>query len=513
MKGINKCFSLELSSFHGRIVPKEGKIVGYGAIIQNLTLTVPIPKQLAFVSDKKRQSENDEWKTLSNRYLPDSTLYKQLVFALKYEGINLLVFKKIFESVSKELIQQMVQQEALGQYSRRIWFLYEWLMDDLLDIADLKTGNLVPLLEEKLQYGIKGKSSPRHKVINNLPGTKNFCPLISKTEKLKACIDKNLSQQKNSFLNRVHADTLQRASAYLLLKDSKASFTIEGEKPRSNRAARWGQAIGQAGVKNLDKEELIRLQELVIESKRFTKMGLREQEGFIGDRDRNTQEPLPEHISAKHQDLIQLMDGWIATKNLLLSSEIDPVLAAAKMAFGFVFMHPFVDGNGRIHRYIIHHILAKMNYTEQGMIFPVSASILSHINDYQKVLSAYSLPVLEHIEWKTAPDKNVEILNETADYYKYFDATLQAEFLYDCVTDTIENIIPAEVDYLQRYDEFKTVLDEEYEMPDSMVSLLVGFLEQGSGKLSKRVLKKEFLELSKKEVSHIEKTFQELFDL
>lgn len=52
MKNINKCFSLELSSFHGRSVPKEGRIVGYGAIIKNFNLPIPIPKQLAFISDK-----------------------------------------------------------------------------------------------------------------------------------------------------------------------------------------------------------------------------------------------------------------------------------------------------------------------------------------------------------------------------------------------------------------------------------------------------------------------------
>jgi hypothetical protein len=71
----------------------------------------------------------------------------------------------------------------------------------------------------------------------------------------------------------------------LLLKDSKASFPIEGEKPRSNKAARWGNAIGQAGENELDTQELDRLQQIVIESKRFTKFGIRKQEGFVGDRD------------------------------------------------------------------------------------------------------------------------------------------------------------------------------------------------------------------------------------
>jgi Fic family protein len=51
----------------------------------------------------------------------------------------------------------------------------------------------------------------------------------------------------------------------------------------------------------------------------------------------------------------------------------DAVLAAA-IAFGFVFIHPFVDGNGRLHRYIIHHVLAKKNSQNKALFFPVSAS-------------------------------------------------------------------------------------------------------------------------------------------
>jgi hypothetical protein len=250
---------------------------------------------------------------------------------------------------------------------------------------------------------------------------------------------------------------------------------------------------------------------LVIENDRFTKMGIRKQQGFVGDRDRETGEPIPGHISAKQEDLDSLLKGLLTTKGILIHSTLDPVLAAAKIAFGFVFIHPFVDGNGRLHRYIIHHILAKMHYSEQGMIFPVSASILSHINDYSKTLELYSHPVMDQIEWKPSSDKNVEILNDTIDYYSYFDATDQAEFLYDCVHDTLVNIIPAEVDYLRKYDEFKRFIDDAYEMPDDLVALLVRFLEQGAGILSKRALNKEFSALKESEEKEIENAYHEIF--
>lgn len=508
---LHQQYSHKISVFQGKTTPEEGLLVGYGAILNGVDLAVPFPEQLALISYKRRNYSTKNWKVFSSRNAFEDTFYKHLVFALKYEGINLLFFKKLFEKITTEELLALLKTEPTGIYSRKIWFLYEWLQGEKLDIPDLTIKKAIPLIDEKLQYAIAGISSPRHRIINNLPGTVLFCPIIRKTEKLEHYIQSNIGKQKNAYLERMHKDVLQRASAYLLLKDSKASFTIEGETPRNNRAARWGNAIGQAGVNTLTIEELTRLQQLVIESKRFTIMGIRTQQGFVGDRDRETGEPIPNHISAKQEDLEELLSGLFATKEILIHSKLDPVLVATKIAFGFVFMHPFVDGNGRLHRYIIHHILAKMHYTEQGMIFPVSASILSHINDYSKTLESYSHPVLEQIDWKTSPDKNVAIHSNTIDYYRYFDATDQAEFLYDCVHDTVVNIIPAEVDYLRKYDAFKRFIDDRYEMPDDMVGLLVRFLEQGEGKISSRALNKEFSALEEAEVKDIERTYYEIF--
>jgi hypothetical protein len=115
------------------------------------------------------------------------------------------------------------------------------------------------------------------------------------------------------------------------------------------------------------------------------------------------------------------------------------------------------------------------------------------------------------IDWEETPDHNVKILNDTLDFYRFFDATKQTEFLYDCVRDTIENIIPQEVTYLMSYDEFKGFLDEEFEMPDKTVALLVRFLEQNEGQLSQRAQEKEFAALKNSEVQEIERNYKLIF--
>ena len=508
----HKQYSHKISVFHGLKTPEEATIVGYGAIIEALQLAMPLPEQLALISDKRRSYSNEKWKVFSSRTTFEDTLYKHLVFALKYEGINLLFFKKLFEQLKLNDIVALLQLEPTGQYSRKIWFLYEWLFDKKLPIEDLSIKNYIPLVDEKLQYVIIGTKSSRHRIINNLPGTREFCPLIFKTDKLDNYINAKLSEQKNTYLNSIHKDVLQRASSFLLLKDSKASFTIENENPGTNRAMRWGKAIGQAGNKPLSIEELERLQQIVIENARFVKLGLRDEGGFVGEHDRSTGVPIPEHISAKHEDLTSLLNGLVSANVLLQDVAYDAVLASASIAFGFVFIHPFVDGNGRLHRYLIHHILAKKEFTKQGVIFPVSASILDHINDYRKTLESYSHPLLDFISWKETEDHNVIVLNNTIDFYRYFDATKQAEFLYDCVDDTLKRVIPEEVNYLQNYDAFKRYLDNEFEMPDKMVATLIRFLEQNNGVLSKRALKKEFSELEEEEIKEIETHYNYIFE-
>lgn len=513
-------FYVKKPVFHGKHAPVDGNIVGYAAIIDTLKLAMPMVKPVALVCDQNKNFRNEEWIILPNSYLPENhhkqseieALYKQLVFALKYEGVHLLLFSFLTKHYSEVQLTQLVNIEPTGQYSRRIWFIVEWLLGKALEGKEnLKKKSYVPVIDPTQQFAIQGSKSPRHLVINNLAGTPEFCPLVRKTQKLKKFINDNLSSTNNDYLNKIQKKIIQRASAFLLLKDSKASFSIEGESPKSKRAARWGKVIGQAGVRDLNLEELKRLQQVVIENTRFVDMGFREKGGFVGEHDRITGQPMPEHISAKWQDLPKLVNGLIDTNTLLVNNDIDAVVSAAIIAFGFVFIHPFEDGNGRIHRYLIHHLLAKKKFSHQGIIFPVSASILNHIEDYRKVLEAHSHPLLDFMEWEETNDHNINVLNDTLDYYRFYDATEQAEFLYDCVLDTIENIIPSELSYLSNYHKFKTIIDDEFEMPDKLVAMLVKFLLQNNGVLSKRARNNEFKALTDDDLKFIEKLFSEVF--
>ncbi len=205
------------------------------------------------------------------------------------------------------------------------------------------------------------------------------------------------------------------------------------------------------------------------------------------------------------------MSGLLDTYHTLKNSDYNAVLMATLIAFGFVFIHPFEDGNGRIHRYLIHHILAEKKFTPKGIVFPVSSVILEKIDAYKEVLESYSTQRLNLINWDSDPKGNVKINGPTTDLYSFFDCTQEAEFLFDCINETIEETFPQETKYLVKYDKLRTFLSSTFDMPETRVTLLVRFLEQNEGKLSKRALDKEFTGLSQDEINLIEEKYQEIF--
>jgi Fic family protein len=219
---------------------------------------------------------------------------------------------------------------------------------------------------------------------------------------------------------------------------------------------------------------------------------------------------LPDHISARPEDLTSLIKGLVAFDRGAAQS-LDAVIAAAVLAFGFVYAHPFEDGNGRLHRYLIHHVLAQRGFNPPGVVFPVSSAILERIEAYRRVLEDYSDRLLPVIEWQATAAGNVRVLNDTADFYRFFDATAHAEFLYACVRKTIEEGLPGEADFLRRYDQFREGIASIVDMPDRTTGLLFRFLHQNSGHLSGWARSHEFRQLTAEEVAQAERLYAAYF--
>ena len=165
-----------------------------------------------------------------------------------------------------------------------------------------------------------------------------------------------------------------------------------------------------------------------------------------------------------------------------------------------------------MHRCLIHHVLAEREFTPPGMVFTGSAAMLDRIDDYRRTLHDHSGPLMHFVDWRSTTNRNVEVVNDTADLYRYFDCTADAEFLYACVARTVEHDLPEEIDLLRRHDESRRRIMETVELPDRLAQDLIMFIRQNGGKLPERRREAEFAALPDGEAAQIEAICEEVFE-
>jgi len=503
------------TAFQNKILPNSSKLIGYTWLINNFNLNLPL-RQFSCVSEKRLAAQTvniDNWLMFDAQLMVEDSEYKHLEFAIKHEPIDLLILKRILEKFSIKEIVKNIKINPKRILNKKIWFLYEFLLDIKLPLKDLPIGKYDYLLYEK-RYIVNNNyiKSKRHKINNNLLGTKRLCPIIKKTTIIQEYLDANLNTEISNVMGTVSKSLIRRAASFLLLSDSKASFEIEGERPPKNRIENWGKIINEAGKVPLSISEIDRLHAILLDDARFMKIGLRDEEVFLGDRDRDNY-PIPEFIGANSKDLTSLMKDWIELDAQLSTSNIDPILHAVIVAFSFVYIHPLEDGNGRIHRYLIHHVLANRSFYPKGMIFPISNVILDEIEKYRDILVEHTSPLMKMIDWSATDNGNVKILNDTQDLYRFFDATSSCEFIYECVNKTIKKTLPEELKYLSSFDKAYEEINEIIEMPDNKIKSLISFILQNNYKLSKKKKEKYYEELRTEEINNIEKIIINNFKL
>ena len=188
-------FLASVTVFHDRALPEKAMPAGYAALIDAYGLRVPLPRTLSAIGEHHRVRNQSGWRILAPRHAPSPDLEGHLTFALKHEGLDLAVLKRLFLSLSPTEIGNIVRSKPTGRYARRIWFLYEWLLGRRLDLADAETGAYEPVVDPQQQWATSGRNSPRHRVRDNLPGTPGFCPLVFRTATLVKFVAMDIAQR------------------------------------------------------------------------------------------------------------------------------------------------------------------------------------------------------------------------------------------------------------------------------------------------------------------------------
>jgi len=483
--------------------------IGLHWLIEEIGLDVIAPSVRSEVVRGARKTRIADGSVLEQyplSYAPKD-LFGHLRFAMRYEPIDLNVLSALFSKIDRKAIEAWIKSEPVGRYPRRAWYLYELLTGVLLDVPEVPPTASVPVLDPTLHVTATGIRIRRQRVIDNLLGTRDYCPMIRRTDRLNAAMQQQLAEEAKSIVEGVDPALLARAVHYLFTKETKSSFAIEGEVPSTDRTLRFVAALGRADhFDTEDKEAFVELQNSIVDP-RYAQKDWRDLQNYVGQTASNYTQ-IVHFICPKPEDVASLMDGWMRAVARIEDGAVDAICAATITGFGFVFIHPFEDGNGRIHRFLIHHSLAKLRFAPPGILFPVSAAMLRDPKAYDAALNAFSGKVMPKIEYDMDDQQQLTVINKTDTLYRYYDATPQAEYLYEAVAETIRKDLRDEIEFLEVFDKAMIAVQRIVDMPNARASLLVRLILQNQGTLSGKK-RRQFAELSEEEVTRIEEAIRE----
>jgi Fic family protein len=253
---------------------------------------------------------------------------------------------------------------------------------------------------------------------------------------------------------------------------------------------------------------LVEVQNLIVDEQ-FREPGYRSTQNFIGQTIRGTERVF--YVPPRPGDL-EVMMGALET----LVAQIDPrtraerdtmlppIVAAALVAFSFVYIHPFTDGNGRLHRFLIHYVLARLGFTPENMIFPISAAILADLAGYHRVLADVDRRLMPLLTHDFTPDGSIVVRDNDADLYAYLDLTPHAEALYRWTEQTIDVELVQEIDFLRKYDRARRNMRLVLDMPDKDADLFITLVQAPPHRLSQTKRKSHFPYLTDEQLADLQ---------
>lgn len=446
------------------------------------------------------------------RPFPELTTHLQ--FHLRHEIPHLEFLARLFRVTGPDQLQMWILREPTGQYARRAAFLYEWLTGEDLHVPEKLGGNYVDAIDEDELLAAspdKVVKVAKWRINDNLPGTRFFCPTVVKTDALLAAADLDVPALFGDLTEEFGEELLLRAAAWMTLRESKASFTIEGEADRATRIQRFADVMARRtgqGQQPLTDVALAELQQEILGPlTTVTRPGLRQSPVFVGETVRYQE--VVHYVAPPAPDLQDMLTG--------LQSFLDrtqgqsPVLRSAVAAFAFVYIHPMADGNGRVHRFLINDVLRRDGVIPDPVILPVSAVITADTGErraYEQVLDQVSKPLMAVIRDKlefakvqtTYPDGVTsnfvfEAHDVARPIWRYPDLSPHVVYMSKVIARTITEQMREESKYLRSHHRAREAIKEIVEMPDHQADRLLRSMEQNQGKLS-NVLAREMPVLS-----------------
>ncbi|MCC4264159.1 Fic family protein [Oceanimonas baumannii] len=460
--------------------------VGYAHLIRSLPIHAMEPVTTAEVRTVTRKEVIGTTLAIPARLAPDpEDILGHVLFALKHEGINLQVLSQVLPLIPEPELDTAVAASPNSQYLRKACYLWEHYTGQAISSApENSKAAYVPLFDPG-QYitAQAGTRNARWRVIFNGFGSLNYCITVRKTPELEALLAKNLLRQVSEFTESLPKDILNRTLAWAYLHETRDSYAIEKELPSEDKATRFVNLLKQAHTpRELDEDYLVDLQNAVISNVFAQAASFRIEQNYLSNGLRGALGVT--YLPPDPQLGRELMEELMTLANHPPEGT-EPLVLASLVSFAFVFIHPFMDGNGRLSRFLFHQVLCQQGALQNGLVLPVSIVLRQNEGEYLSVLQEFSEKARRF--WDVTFVDEAQYLFDFKGHeaiYRFWDGTRCVEFMARAAEQAIEQHLKDETIFLHRYDQIYRLIDREFDVMNSDLSRLVMFCLDQHGRIS-----------------------------
>jgi hypothetical protein len=478
--------------------------IGFKWLAQHLNIqpVQPFAVESKIGTSRRTVVNRTREETYSTTARPDTTVTDHLAFGLKHELVNLEFLTRLFNVMDQQVLEQWIRREPTGSYARRAGFLFEWLTARQLNVPDTPSGNYVDALDpEEFVVASRPVNVQRWRVRDNLPGTRDFCPTIRRTDAVRALERYNCAAALDFLEVEYGADILMRSAVWLSIKESRASFAIEHEEKQVDRVKRFAAVMERRCGQTDDPLLLETLTELQTEILGVaTRYGVRQSPVIVGHT--HGFDNIVDYIGPPWERAGELLDGL--RRSMAKTVGVSPILRASLASFGFVYIHPMIDGNGRISRFLVNDVLRRDGAVPAPFILPVSATITNKTKEragYDRALETLSRPLLARYrdnfhfgaEYECADgvrsNFHFDAYDDAMPTWRYPDLTHQTEYIGEVVRLTIEVEMSKEAGFLRDMELARERVKNYLEGPNSDIDQIIRSVRENGWKVSNKLAK------------------------
>lgn len=466
---------------------KRGDKVGYAFLMAHLGLLLPPLSREAVISPVTKVTQASEVLQVPAHVAPsDESILAHVQFALKHEGAHLGVLRLALPHLNADEFLLALKESPSSSYLRIVGYLYEAFTGRHFEQLPVLAGGYADVFDATQYYTGPQVKNTRWRVNFNGIGSIDYCPVVRKTAEIEALRAVNIMEQLADFYANTDHEIMDRALSWAYLSETEGSFALERETPQEDKKSMFVQLLQQAHEpREMNEDYLVELQNSVVSNPYDHATQYRTEQNWL--RRRGVFGPAGvNYVPPKPDDAARMMDSLLALLNQRPSG-VDPIMLGAVISFGFVFIHPFMDGNGRLSRFLMHYTLCQSAQLPKGLMLPISVAMKRNESDYLAALQGFSRPTRALWRVHMQDEERFECNTDSDDtMYRYWDATDCVHFIYRMALNALEKDLAAETHYLAAFDAAYRLVDEAWDLRDHDLNNLIMWCSQNNGQVSKK---------------------------